>query len=183
MQARSRRLGEPESKLSAGESHPLRVNVVVEIPRGSSVEYELDQSTGQVFDRFFYTATHYPFDYGVIPGTKGEEGDPLDALVLTEEPVYPTTVTHSRTVGALTTEDENRLDAKIVTVPDRDIDPIYPPVGDLRQLPDFALKQVEHFSIHYKESEPGKFMKMGDWKGRRPAEDTIRKATLQFKRR
>ena len=161
----------------------MRVNVVVEIPRGSSVEYEFDQSAGHFFDRFFYTATHYAFDYEVIPGTKGEDGDPLEALVLTEEPVYPTTVIRSRTTGALATEGENRLDVKIVTVPDRDIDPIYPPVGDLRQIPGFALKQVEHLSIYYKESEPGKFVQIGDWKGRRPAEDTIRQATLQFKRR
>ena len=152
------------SHLSAGDDVPNQVNVVIEIPRGSDVKYEIDEKTGYVFvDRFLYTSTHYPFNYGFIPQTKGDDGDPLDALVITEEPVYPMSVIRSRPIGVLLMEDEKGPDAKLVAVPTRHIDPVYSDVETIMQIPEFVRKQIEHFFSHYKESEPDKFVKIGKW--------------------
>jgi inorganic pyrophosphatase len=150
--------------LNAGDDVPNQVNVVIEIPRGSDVKYEIDEKTGFVFvDRFLYTSTHYPFNYGFIPQTKGEDGDPLDALVITEEPVFPMSVIRSRPIGVLLMQDEKGHDAKLVAVPTRHIDPIYSDVDTIMQIPEFTRKQIEHFFSHYKESEPDKFVKIGKW--------------------
>jgi inorganic pyrophosphatase len=151
-------------QIDAGDNVPEEVNVVIEIPRGSDVKYELDEKTGFVFvDRFLYTSTHYPFNYGFIPQTKGQDGDPLDALVITEEPVFPMSVIRSRPIGVLLMEDEGGPDAKLVTVPARHIDPVYTNVETIMQIPEFTRKQIEHFFSHYKESEPDKFVKIDKW--------------------
>jgi len=153
------------------------VNVVVEIPRGSNVKYEIDEDTGFVFvDRFLYTPTYYPFNYGFIPQTRGEDGDPLDALVVTEEPVFPMSVIRSRPIGVLLMEDEKGPDSKIVAVPARHVDPNYSDVDSVGQLPEFTRRQIEHFFQHYKESEPGKFVTIDGWKDERHARDLITKA-------
>ena len=152
------------SQLDAGDDIPNQVNVVIEIPRGSDVKYEIDEKTGFVFvDRFLYTSTHYPFNYGFIPQTKGEDGDPLDALVITEEPVYPMSVIRCRPIGVLLMEDEKGPDAKLVAVPTAHIDPVYAHVETIMQIPEFTRMQIEHFFTHYKSSEPDKFVKMGKW--------------------
>jgi inorganic pyrophosphatase len=164
-------------ELDAGDDVPNKVNVVIEIPRGSDVKYEIDEKTGYVFvDRFLYTSTHYPFNYGFIPQTKGDDGDPLDALVITEEPVYPMSVIRARPIGVLTMRDEGGPDAKLVTVPERHIDPIYSQVDTIMQIPEFTRKQIEHFFSHYKESEPNKYVKIGKWQDAQFAKDLITKA-------
>jgi inorganic pyrophosphatase len=164
-------------ELDAGDDVPNKVNVVIEIPRGSDVKYEIDEKTGYVFvDRFLYTSTHYPFNYGFIPRTKGPDGDPLDALVITEEPVYPMSVIRARPIGVLTMSDEGGPDAKVVTVPERHIDPIYSHVDTIMQIPEFTRKQIEHFFSHYKESEPNKYVKIGKWQDAQFAKDLIMKA-------
>jgi inorganic pyrophosphatase len=161
-------------ELDAGDDVPNKVNVVIEIPRGSDVKYEIDEKTGFVFvDRFLYTSTHYPFNYGFIPRTKGDDGDPLDALVITEEPVYPMSVIRARPIGVLLMEDEGGHDAKLVTVPERHIDPIYSHVDTIMQIPEFTRKQIEHFFSHYKESEPNKFVKIGKWQDAKYAKELI----------
>jgi inorganic pyrophosphatase len=168
-------------RLGAGDDPPAEVNVVIEIPKGGSVKYEVDPRTGLIFvNRLLHTATHYPFNYGFIPGTKGEDGDYLDALVNTEEPVYPMSVVRSKTIGALLMEDEEGPDAKIIAVPDRNIDPVYSSLGDVRQLPSFIRKQVQHFFLHYKESEPKKFVRVHRWQSRSAAEGIIRRAMAAF---
>lgn len=162
------------SHLGPGEHVPEEVNVVIEIPRGSDVKYEMDESTGFVFvDRFLYTSTHYPFNYGFIPQTKGEDGDPLDALVITEDPVYPMSVIRSRPIGVLTMEDEGGPDAKLVAVPARHIDPTYSDVETIMQIPEFIRKQIEHFFSHYKEAEPDKFVKIDRWEDQKYAKSLI----------
>jgi len=161
-------------ELDAGDDVPNKVNVVIEIPRGSDVKYEIDEKTGFVFvDRFLYTSTHYPFNYGFIPQTKGADGDPLDALVITEEPVYPMSVIRARPIGVLLMEDEGGPDAKLVTVPEKHIDPIYSHVDTIMQIPEFTRKQIEHFFSHYKESEPDKFVKIGKWQDAKYAKELI----------
>ncbi|MGA2665084.1 MAG: inorganic diphosphatase [Nitrososphaerales archaeon] len=157
-------------RLTVGADAPDQVNVVVEIPRGSNVKYEIDEETGYVFvDRFLYTPTYYPFNYGFIPETRGEDGDPLDALVVTEEPVFPMSVIRSRPIGVLMMEDEKGPDAKIIAVPARHVDPSYSEVDSIEQLPEFTRRQIEHFFRYYKESEPGKFVRIAGWKGRKHA--------------
>ena len=170
-------------KLTVGADAPNQVNVVVEIPRGSNVKYEIDEETGFVFvDRFLYTPTYYPFNYGFIPQTRGEDGDPLDTLVVTEEPVFPMSVIRSRPIGVLMMEDEKGPDAKIVAVPARHVDPNYSGVDSIEQLPEFTRRQIEHFFQHYKESEPDKFVKMGGWQDQRHAKDLITQACALFAR-
>jgi inorganic pyrophosphatase len=163
--------------LGAGEDAPDEVNVVIEIPRGSDVKYEMDEKTGFVFvDRFLYTSTHYPFNYGFIPQTKSEDGDPLDALVITEDPVYPMSVIRSRPIGVLLMEDEGGPDAKLVAVPARHIDPPYSDVDTIMQIPEFTRKQIEHFFSHYKEAEPNKFVKIDKWEDQKYAKSLIKAA-------
>jgi len=102
-------------KLASGDNPPNEINVVVEIPSGSSVKYEVDRETGNVFvDRFLYTATHYPFNYGFVPRTREEDGDPIDVVVLTQLSVVPMTIIRSRPLGMLVTEDKKGRDVKIV---------------------------------------------------------------------
>jgi inorganic pyrophosphatase len=169
------------SRLTAGSKAPDEVNVVIEIPRGSNVKYEMDEGTGFVFvDRFLYTPTYYPFNYGFIPTTKGEDEDPLDALVVTEEPVFPMSVIVSRPVGVLVMEDEKGPDAKVVALPARHVDPNYSGIDDVHQLPEFTRRQIEHFFQHYKESEPGKFVRMEGWKDAERAKALIRDALRRF---
>ncbi len=161
-------------KLSAGDDPPDIVNVVVEIPSGGSVKYEVDKETGTVFvDRFLYTATHYPFNYGFIPQTREEDGDPLDVLVLTQLSVYPMSVIRSRPIGMLQTEDESGKDVKIIAAPAKNIDPYYADVEELDQLPDFTRNQIEHFFKQYKELEPTKFVKILGWESKKAAKRKI----------
>ncbi len=169
--------------ISAGKNPPDSINVVVEIPSGSSVKYEIDKETGAVFvDRFLYTATHYPFNYGFIPQTKEEDGDPLDVVVLTQMSVYPVTVIRSRPIGMLVTEDENGRDVKIVAVPEKNVDPNMADIEDLVQLPGFTRSQIEHFFKQYKELEPSKFVKVLGWKPKEAARRKISEAIESYKK-
>jgi inorganic pyrophosphatase len=167
--------------LSAGDDPPNIVNVVIEIPRGSNVKYEIDEETHTVFvDRFLYTSTFYPFNYGFIPHTREADGDPLDALVITQDPVYPMTVMRSRPIGALLTRDEKGPDTKIITVPARRVDPTYANIGSIKQIPDFTRRQIEHFFKHHKELEPNKFVKIAGWRDARLAKKLILRAISSF---
>ena len=169
-------------RLSAGDDPPNIINAVVEIPSGSSVKYEVDKKTGTVFvDRFLYTPTHYPFNYGFIPETREEDGDPLDVLVLTQISVYPMSVIRSRPISMLVTEDENGKDVKIIAAPAKTIDPYYEDVEELNQLPNFTRNQIEHFFKHYKELEPTKFVNVLRWEPREAAEKKITRAIENYR--
>lgn len=133
------------------------IDVVVEIPRGSRNKYEVDHDTGVIrLDRRLFSATVYPADYGFIPDTLGEDGDPLDALVLLEEPTFPGCWVTARPVGVLWMEDEAGPDAKIICVPADDVR--WDHVTDLEQLPDHLVGEIIHFFDVYKDLEPGKTM-------------------------
>lgn len=150
--------------MSAGDNPPKSINIVIEIPEGSSVKYETDLESGTIFvDRFLHTATYYPFNYGFIPKTMGTDGDPIDALVLCQDSVYPMSVIRSRPIGVLLMEDENGDDPKIIAVPNRSVDPFYADVKSAQHLPEYTKNQIEHFFEHYKESEPNKFVKIKGW--------------------
>ncbi|HZY94714.1 MAG TPA: inorganic diphosphatase [Candidatus Bathyarchaeia archaeon] len=168
-------------QLSAGEDPPSMINVVIEVPSGSSVKYEIDIETGFVFvDRLLYTATHYPFNYGFIPQTREEDGDPLDVVVLTQLSVYPMSVIRSRPIGMLVTEDENGRDVKIVAAPGKEVDPYYADVEDLAQVPGFTRNQIEHFFSKYKELEPSKFVKVIGWETKESAKKKISEAIARY---
>jgi inorganic pyrophosphatase len=164
-------------RLSSGEDPPNLINVVVEVPSGSNVKYELDPATGAIFvDRFLYTATHYPFNYGFIPQTRADDGDPVDVGVVTQHSVFPMSVIRARPIGVLLAKDEKGLDPKVIAVPSTKIDPYYERVKDVHDLPEFTRNQIEDFFRRYKELEPKKFVKIFGWKGRKFADDLIAKS-------
>ena len=134
---------------------PECIHLVIEIPRGSRNKYEIDHDTNRIFlDRRLFTATTYPADYGFIPDTLGGDGDPLDALVLLEDPVYPGVWVEAKPVGLLWMQDEAGPDAKIICVPPTE--PRWKGVEDLKDLPEQLLEEIKHFFDVYKALEPGK---------------------------
>ena len=142
----------------------MDVDVVIEIPRGSRNKYEMDHETGHVWlDRMLFTATVYPADYGFVDATLGEDGDPLDALVLLDEPTFPGCHIRSRAVGVFLMTDEMGRDAKVLCVPATD--PRWAHVQGLDDLPPFQLAEISHFFEVYKSLEPGKGAKIEGWGG------------------
>jgi inorganic pyrophosphatase len=151
------------------------VEVVVEIPRGSRTKYEMDHATGRIrLDRMLFTSTRYPLDYGFIPDTLAEDGDPLDVLVLLDEPTFPGCLVRARPVAVFWMSDEHGPDAKILTVPARD--PWYEAVRDLADVPEHLAAEIGHFFDIYKELEPGKSTDVRGWQDRDSAEQVIEAA-------
>lgn len=163
------------SKLSAGKNPPEEVNVFVEIPQGSAVKYELDKETGfMTVDRFGYTAMAYPFNYGFIPSTHAEDGDPVDVLVISTYRVDPGCVIPVRPIGLLEMEDEAGIDTKILAVPTKKVDPFYANINDIADLDVTTKAKIKHYFDHYKELEPGKWVKTKDFLGKEKAYESIK---------
>ncbi|HKJ71157.1 MAG TPA: inorganic diphosphatase [Gammaproteobacteria bacterium] len=153
------------SKVPAGKDAPSDINVVIEIPQGSAVKYELDKDSGMIeVDRFLFTPMYYPLNYGFVPNTLSEDDDPTDVLVVSREAVYPGSVLRSRPVGILEMEDESGVDAKILAVPHEKVDNTYVDIADVTDLPESLRNSIKHFFEHYKDLEPGKWVKVNDWK-------------------
>ncbi len=168
--------------VGSGKNPPKEIFVVVEIPLKSNVKYEVDKKSGLIFvDRILYTSMFYPFNYGFIPGTLEEDGDPIDVLVLGETPVAPGTIIPARPIGVLLTEDEEGPDAKVIAVPTSKVDPKYSGVNDIDDIPKILRDRIKHFFEHYKELEPGKWVKVVGWAGREEAEKRISDAIRRFK--
>jgi inorganic pyrophosphatase len=163
-------------KIPVGENPPYDVNVIIEIPLGGNpVKYELDKDSGAMFvDRFLHTAMYYPFNYGFIPHTLSEDGDPADAAVLAQIPVTPGVVIRTRPIGVLIMEDEKGLDEKLMCVPVDALHPYYANVASYRDLRPIMLEQIEHFFAHYKDLEKGKWVKVKRWGEAEEAMDLIR---------
>ena len=153
------------SKISVGKNAPWDVNVVIEIPSGGSpIKYEFDKSSGAVFvDRFLHTAMYYPANYGFIPHTMSEDGDPVDALVITNIPIIPGAVIRSRPVGVLIMEDEAGQDEKILMVPVDKLHPYYSDIKNYTDLPKALCDQISHFFERYKDLESNKWVKVLRW--------------------
>ncbi|HKJ83114.1 MAG TPA: inorganic diphosphatase [Mariprofundaceae bacterium] len=153
------------SKIPAGENAPEDINVVIEIPQhGDPIKYEVDKDSGAIFvDRFMHTAMHYPCNYGFIPNTLSEDGDPTDVLVVSNFALMPGCVVRCRPVGILNMEDEAGVDAKLIAVPVSKLNPSYDGIQEATDLPDFLLKQIQHFFEHYKDLESGKWVKVTGW--------------------
>jgi inorganic pyrophosphatase len=159
------------TKIPPGRNPPDEINVLVEIPQGGvPVKYELDKASGALFvNRFLHTAMYYPANYGFIPNTLSEDGDPCDVLALSQVPVAPGAVIRCRPVGALLMEDENGIDEKILAVPVDELNPYFDGIGNYTDLPKIMLDQIDHFFRHYKDLEKGKWVKIGGWVDREAA--------------
>ena len=163
--------------MKAGKNPPEDIYVFIEIPKGSNIKYEFDEEEKVIkVDRILYTAMFYPFNYGYIPGTLEEDGDPLDCLVITYEPLLPGVVINARPIGVLITEDEEGIDRKIIAVPTDKVDPRFKNIKDIKDLPESILNQIKHFFEHYKELEPGKWVKVKEFKGVNDAKKVIEEA-------
>jgi inorganic pyrophosphatase len=150
----------------------MEFDVLIEIPRGSRNKYEVDHETGRIrLDRRLFTSTQYPADYGFVLDTLGEDGDPLDALVLVEEPTFPGCLIRSRPVGMFRMTDEKGGDDKVICVPAGD--PRLEHLRDLDDLPHFDRLEIEHFFLIYKELEPGKSVEGAGWADRASAEAEV----------
>lgn len=158
----------------------MQFDVTIEIPKGQRNKYEVDHETGRVrLDRYLYTPMAYPTDYGFIEDTLGDDGDPLDALVLLPQPVFPGVLVAARPVGMLRMVDEHGGDDKVLCVPAGD--PRWDHVQDIGDVPAFELDAIKHFFVHYKDLEPGKFVKAADWVDRAEAEAEVQRSVERFK--
>jgi inorganic pyrophosphatase len=164
------------SKIPTGVNPPYDVNAVIEIPQGGEpVKYEMDKASGALFvDRFLHTAMFYPGNYGFIPHTLADDGDPCDVLVVGPTKVVPGAVVRCRPIGALMMEDEAGGDEKILAVPVDALHPFYLGIGSYRQLPTILTEQIAHFFQHYKDLEKGKETKITRWADAEEAADLIR---------
>ena len=152
-------------RVDSGRDLANDFNVIIEIPMHSDpIKYEVDKATGALFvDRFVSTAMHYPCNYGYVPKTLSDDGDPVDVLVITPFPLTPGVVVTCRAIGVLMMDDEAGDDKKILAVPIDKLTPLYRHIENARDLPETALAQIEHFFAHYKDLEPGKWVKVEGW--------------------
>ena len=169
------------SKIKAG-SNPDKINAVIEIPYGSNIKYEIDKESGAVcVDRVMYSAMFYPANYGFVPNTLADDGDPADILVLNEYPLQAGSVIPCRLIGVLVMEDESGMDEKLLAVPVSKIDPRYDNIKSLSDLPKITLDRIKNFFETYKMLEPGKWVKVKDYADAKKAEEILEKAFKNYK--
>ncbi|HEY2384401.1 MAG TPA: inorganic diphosphatase [Terriglobia bacterium] len=151
--------------IKIGINPPADVNVIIEVPIGGEpIKYEMDKASGALFvDRFLYTSMRYPGNYGFIPHTLSEDGDPCDVIVGNTRAIAPGAVMNCRIVGVLLMEDEAGPDDKLIAVPSPKLTQRYEHVQNYSDLPEITLKQIQHFFEHYKDLEPGKWVKVKSW--------------------
>lgn len=163
------------NKITPGTDVPNNVNVIIEIPaRGEPVKYEIDKESGALFvDRFLGTSMYYPTNYGYIPRTLSEDGDPVDVLVVTPAPLTPGAVIPSRPIGMLAMTDESGVDAKILAVPIDKLSGLYRHIESPEDISPHTLAEITHFFEHYKDLEAGKWVKVDGWKNAEAAKNEI----------
>ncbi len=171
-------------RVPAGRDLPNDCNVVIEIPmRADPIKYEVDKDTGAVFvDRFMSTAMHYPCNYGYIPRTLSDDGDPCDVLVLSPVPLITGVVVRCRPIGMLKMEDEAGGDEKILAVPIEKLSSLYRAIETHRDLPEIQLAQIAHFFQHYKDLEPKKWVRLADWVGPDEAKQEILDSATRYEK-
>ncbi len=162
-------------QIPAGKDIPNDFNVIIEIPANSDpVKYEIDKDSDAVFvDRFMATPMFYPANYGYIPQTLADDGDPIDVLVVTPYPVIHGSVIRCRAVGVLNMTDEKGEDVKLLAVPHDKLTALYKDVKDYRDLPELLVRQIQHFFENYKDLEEGKWVKVESWEGPEAAREAI----------
>ena len=170
----------PNTDANTRELSGLTFDVTIEIPKGGKNKYEVDHESGRIrLDRTLFTATAYPADYGFIEGTLGQDGDPLDALVLVSEPTFPGCLIECRAIGMFRMRDEAGGDDKVLCVPASDHRRDH--LKDLGNVREYLLLEIEHFFTVYKDLEPGKSVEGADWVGRVDAEVEIERSYKRFK--
>ena len=165
-------------EITIGDNPPEDVNVIIEVAIGGEpIKYEMDKKSGALFvDRFLYTAMRYPGNYGFIPHTLSEDGDPCDVIVANTRAIVPGAVMNCRVVGVLLMEDEAGGDEKIIAVPSQRLTQRYGSIANYTDLPDITLQQIEHFFAHYKDLEPNKWVKIVRWGDAAEAQSIILQA-------
>lgn len=161
-----------------GNNPPFDINVIVEVPIGGEpIKYELDKASGTLFvDRMLYTAMRYPGNYGFVPHTLSDDGDPVDVLIANSRPIVPGAVCNCTPVGVLFMKDEAGGDEKIIAVPSAKLSPLYRNVKTYKDLPELLLERISHFFEHYKDLEGGKWVKIERWGDEAEARDMIERA-------
>jgi len=169
-------------RVDAGRDLASDVNVIIEIPMNADpIKYEIDKPTGALFvDRFLATAMHYPCNYGYIPHTLSDDGDPVDVLVITPFALMPGVVVRCRPIGMLKMSDEAGGDTKLVAVPIDKLTPLYRGIESVSDLPEATLAQIAHFFAHYKDLEPGKWVKVEGWGSAAEARKEIATGVRRF---
>ena len=170
------------TRIDIGKNCPEEVNSVIEVPTyGAPVKYELDKDSGALkVDRFLGTAMHYPCNYGFIPHTLGEDGDPLDILVVTTAPLMSGVIVPCRPIGMLNMEDESGGDAKLLAVPTSKLTPLYDQVREHTDMARSVLDTIAHFFEQYKALEPGKWARVDHWDGSEAARAEIRASVERY---
>lgn len=161
-----------------GKNPPHDINVIVEVPvNAEPIKYEMDKESHALFvDRFLHTPMNYPGNYGFVPHTLSEDGDPIDVLICNTRPLLPGCVINVRPIGVLVMEDDGGRDEKIIAVPSEKLTKRYNKVNDYTDLPEITLQQIEHFFSHYKDLELGKWVKIEGWQGVAYAQEMIEQA-------
>lgn len=169
------------SKIKIG-SNPDKINAVIEIPYGSNVKYEVDKNSGAVVvDRVLYSAVFYPANYGFVPNTLADDGDPADILVINEYPLQAGSVIPCRLIGVLVMEDEAGMDEKLLAVPISKIDPRFDNIESIDDLPKATLNRIKNFFETYKLLEPNKWVKVKGFKDLKTATEILDKAIKNYK--
>src|ERR671932_788970 len=168
--------------LAPGRNPPDEINAVIEIPKGSSIKYEIDAESGMVFvDRKLFTAMFYPCNYGFIPQSREDDGDPMDVLVLGNDALIPMSVIRANPIGILLTEDEEGQDSKVVAVPIAKLDPRFSNITNINNVPEHVRNEITHFFEHYKELEKGKYVKIKGWENKEIAKNQISEAIERYR--
>jgi len=164
--------------IKIGDNPPEDINVIIEVPIGGQpIKYELDKESGTlVVDRFLYTPMTYPGNYGFVPHTLSDDGDPIDVMVCNTRPLMPGCVINVRPIGVLIMEDNADMDEKIISVPSPHLTRRYENIYNYEDLPEITMNQIAHFFEHYKDLEPGKWVKIGDWHDANKARELIQEA-------
>ncbi|HAT32963.1 MAG TPA: inorganic diphosphatase [Janthinobacterium sp.] len=172
------------NKVSSGRDLPNDFNVIIEIPMNADpIKYEVDKESGAIFvDRFMGTAMHYPCNYGYVPNTLSDDGDPVDVLVITPFPLFPGVVVRCRPIGVLKMTDEAGEDAKVLAVPVDKVLSIYSHWQKPEDMNELRLRQIQHFFEHYKDLEKGKWVKIDGWYGPEDAKTEILNGVASYKK-
>lgn len=170
-------------KIPTGTNPPADINVVIEVPLGGEpIKYEIDKPSGAMFvDRFLYTSMRYPCNYGFIPHTLADDGDPMDVMVVGQRALVPGAVVRARPVGVLIMQDEAGMDEKVIAVPHQKLTAFYDNIHAYTDLPDILIKKISHFFDHYKDLEDNKWVKVLEWKGIEDAHRVIEESIQNVK--
>ena len=169
--------------IPTGKNPPDEINVIIEVPIGGEpIKYEMDKEAGALFvDRFLYTSMRYPGNYGFVPGTLSDDGDPIDVIVCNTRAIIPGAYMACRPVGVLVMEDEAGGDEKVLAVPTTKLTRRYENVKDINDVPEITREQIQHFFEHYKDLEPGKWVKVVRWGDAAHAKKLISEAIDRYK--